>query len=230
MMDVNFSYPSPNFNKRPQGTPIDMIVVHYTEIPLKAALARLCSSQDKVSAHYVIGEDGTVFSLVPEEMRAWHAGASFWDGREGINDYSIGIELDNLGDRPFTNKQMEVLIALCQELQGRYVIPNAYVVGHSDIAPDRKVDPGPFFDWKRFAAAGIGLWPAGASSSEEFTIHQVQQGLAQFGYKVSLTGREDLQTDQVMKAFHSRFCPSQMSEAMNKETFGLLQALLKLKT
>lgn len=142
-----------------------MLVVHYTGMrSAAAAIERLRDPAAKVSAHYLIDEDGTVVALVPEPRRAWHAGVSWWRGRAGLNDVSIGIELVNPGHewgyRPFPEPQMVVLIELALGIVRRWSIPSARVLGHSDIAPARKDDPGELFDWRRLAVAGLGHWPA----------------------------------------------------------------------
>lgn len=156
--------PSPNFDERPAGTPVDMLVLHYTGMPsARAALDRLTDPAAQVSAHYAIDEDGTCFRLVDERFRAWHAGRSFWRGQTNLNARSIGIELVNpgheFGYRPFPAVQMTALIRLARQILGRQSIPPRNVVGHADIAPRRKEDPGELFDWPGLAREGIGLWP-----------------------------------------------------------------------
>jgi N-acetylmuramoyl-L-alanine amidase len=151
-------YPSPNFGPRKRDR-VDMLVLHYTFIDGPASLARLCDRAAEVSAHYLIEEDGRVFALVEEKMRAWHAGKSSWQGDTDVNSRSVGIELVNPGDRPFAEPQLAALIELGQGILSRHPIPAANVVGHEDVAPGRKQDPGPFFPWARLAQAGIGLWP-----------------------------------------------------------------------
>jgi N-acetylmuramoyl-L-alanine amidase len=159
--------PSPNHGDRgqpPHMRPINMLVLHYTGMQsAEAAIERLCDPEAKVSAHYVVEEDGALWRLVPEERRAFHAGVSCWEGEHDLNWVSIGIEIVNPGHewgyRPFPEAQMAVVEHLCRDLAGRYRIPRHRIVGHSDIAPDRKSDPGELFDWPRLARAGIGLWP-----------------------------------------------------------------------
>src|SRR5215469_15718687 len=146
--------PSPNFDQR-RGPP-DMIVVHYTGMQTGAgALERMRDPESKVSAHYMIEEDGRIYQLVPEERRAWHAGVSFWKGERDVNTVSIGIELVNpghdLGYDDFPEMQVEALIGLLDAIRGRWTIPGARILGHSDVAPDRKIDPGEKFPWKRLA-------------------------------------------------------------------------------
>ncbi|MEX2202220.1 MAG: N-acetylmuramoyl-L-alanine amidase, partial [Dongiaceae bacterium] len=158
--------PSPNHDAR-RG-PVDILLLHYTGmVAAEAALKRLCDPVARVSAHYLIDEDGTLWQLVGEDRRAWHAGVSFWAGESDINARSIGIELQNpgheFGYRAFPEPQMKTLIELAQGILQRHPIPASRVIGHSDVAPTRKEDPGELFDWQRLAAAGIGLWPAGDS-------------------------------------------------------------------
>ncbi len=140
------------------------MVLHYTGMQTAAAaIARLCDPVAKVSSHYVVDEDGSVVLLVPEEKRAYHAGVSFWRGRRALNDCSVGIEIVNPGHawgyRPFPAAQMEAVRDLCRGILARHAIPARNVVGHSDVAPTRKQDPGELFDWRWLAASGIGVWP-----------------------------------------------------------------------
>ncbi len=149
--------PSPNFNDR--ALPVDMIVIHYTGMKTGAeALARMCDPSAKVSAHYMIEEDGQVFALVAEDKRAWHAGVSHWQGIDDINSCSIGIELVNPGHdwgyRSFPALQIKALLALITDTRTRHAIPNDRIVGHSDVAPGRKQDPGDLFPWARVRALG----------------------------------------------------------------------------
>ncbi len=174
--------PSPNQDDRP--CPIDMLVLHYTGMQsCKAAVERLCDPAAKVSSHYVVDEDGTVYRLVPEARRAFHAGISYWRGRRVLNDPSIGIEIVNPGHewgyRPFPAAQMAVVRELCLGILSRWTIPACNVVAHSDIAPTRKQDPGELFDWRGLAADGIGIWPAdGAQPAED-----VAAALRAIGYE-----------------------------------------------
>lgn len=156
--------PSPNFDDRPDVIAVDILVMHYTGMTTaEAALQRLTDPSSKVSAHYLIDEEGGIVRLVSERARAWHAGVSWWRGAVDINARSIGIELVNpgheFGYRPFPEAQMAALIELARSILERHPIPARNVVGHADIAPRRKMDPGELFDWPRLAAAGIGLWP-----------------------------------------------------------------------
>ena len=156
--------PSSSFDDRPAGAPVDVLVIHYTGMAgAEEALNRLCDPAARVSAHYLIDEDGTVIRLVDESRRAWHAGHAFWRGAADVNGRSIGIELVNpgheLGYRPFAEAQMRALKHLARGILSRHPIPPRNVVGHSDVAPRRKKDPGELFDWRSLARAGIGPLP-----------------------------------------------------------------------
>ncbi len=144
---------SPNYDKRPKGSKIKSIIIHYTGMKnFKSALDRLCDKKSKVSSHYLIGRNGRIINLVNESHRAWHAGVSYWRGIHNLNNCSIGIELENpgyeFGYLPFSKKQMESLIFLCKKIKKKYQIHPEWVLGHSEIAPNRKKDPGKKFNWK----------------------------------------------------------------------------------
>ncbi len=166
--------PSPNFGPRREGLLPSLVVIHYTAMKsAEAALARLCDPGVEVSAHYLIGSDGTVWQMVDEAQRAWHAGAGEWAGQGDVNSRSVGIELDNRGDHPFAERQMAALESLLPQIMTRWDIPAEGIIGHSDMAPDRKFDPGSRFDWTRLArqglACGVGGGPDGPSvASDEF--------------------------------------------------------------
>ncbi|MEQ9490808.1 MAG: N-acetylmuramoyl-L-alanine amidase [Alphaproteobacteria bacterium] len=212
---------SPNFGERRGGNPVDMLVLHYTDAPdCETAFRWLCDPQREVSAHYLIDEDGTVFQLVDESKRAWHAGASFWRGETDINSRSIGIEIQNPGHgngyRPFPEPQMQAVIDLCRDITGRYAIPARNILAHSDIAPGRKIDPGELFDWPRLAAAGIGCFPDIADGSSDADIGET---LAAIGY--------DPQAEQAVAAFQRRYRPSAIDNHADAETRALADALLQ---
>jgi len=178
--------PSPNHDER--EAPIDMLILHYTGMQTPAAaLDRLCDPAARVSAHYVIEEEGAVWQLVEEERRAWHAGVSRWRGVPLVNGRSIGIELVNpgheFGYRPFPAAQIGALILLCRGILARHAIPPRHVLGHADVAPARKEDPGELFPWQSLAAAGIGLWPTPAPEAVA-GWPAVARDLAAFGYDV----------------------------------------------
>lgn len=153
-------HPSPNCGPRRDGLRPELVVLHYTQMPSAAsALKRLCLPEAEVSAHYLIGSDGTVWQMVDEGLRAWHAGAGEWRGRGDVNSRSIGIELDNDGASPFAWPQIRALTGLLAGILQRWAIPPAGVIAHSDMAPARKVDPGPRFDWRGLARVGLSVWP-----------------------------------------------------------------------
>ena len=217
--------PSPNFDARPAGRPIDMVVIHYTGMRnAKAALARLCDPEAGVSAHYVIDEDGSVIRLVDEANRAWHAGQSWWRGGTDINARSVGVELVNpgheFGYRPFPEAQMGALEGLAHDILGRHPIPARNVVGHADVAPRRKRDPGELFDWRRLAGAGVGLWPAAAEPATA-DPEALRAMLAEIGYET-----RDLAA--TLTAFQRRFRPARVDGAVDAETAGLAAAVAAL--
>ena len=151
-------HPSPNFGERRGGARPSLIVLHYTAMTdAQAALDRLCDPLAEMSAHYLIGRDGTLWQLVDEAMRAWHAGAGEWAGAGDVNSRSVGIELDNTGAQPFPEPQMLALEALLPGIMGRWAIGPEGVIGHSCMSPGRKCDPGPRFDWARLARRGLAL-------------------------------------------------------------------------
>lgn len=153
------SLPSPNHGERRGTNAPDMIVLHYTGMAdTAAARARLCDPAAEVSAHWLVLEDGRTEALVPEDRRAWHAGAGSWCGRSDVNSHSIGVEIANPGDRPFAAAQMDSLERLLARILARWSIPPQRVIAHSDLAPDRKTDPGPRFDWRRLARGGLAFW------------------------------------------------------------------------
>lgn len=226
--------PSPNHDDRPHGGAIDILLLHYTGMKsAAAALARLCDPAAKVSAHYCIDEDGTIYRLVDEACRAWHAGASSWAGASDINDRSIGIELVNPGHscgyRPFPEAQMTALIGLAKEILARHGIPPARVLGHSDVAPTRKQDPGELFDWRLLSDEGIGLWPDAVGHGDGLPdLAALQVGLARFGYAVPCHGRLDDETRAVVAAFQRHFRPRSVTGEPDGETAARLNALLTL--
>jgi N-acetylmuramoyl-L-alanine amidase len=222
--------PSPNHGPRPDGRAIDMLILHYTGMPTAAAaLARLCDPEAAVSAHYLIDEDGTVVRLVDEARRAWHAGVSCWQGETDVNDRSIGIELVNPGHewgyRPFPEPQMRALVALCGGILARHPIPPRRVLGHSDVAPERKDDPGELFDWRRLAAAGIGAWPAAAALAGVPSVAEMQARLARIGYCVPTHGEADARTVAAVRAFQRHYRPWRCDGALDAETAALAAAL-----
>jgi N-acetylmuramoyl-L-alanine amidase len=203
---VRLTHPSPNFTERRDGAQVDLIVLHYTVLPAAEALARLCDPASEVSAHYLIDRDGTVLTLVDEAMRAWHAGAGTWGGRGDVNSRSIGVELVNRGDDPFAEPQMAALERFLAEALARHGLGPAAVIGHSDLAPDRKRDPGPRFDWRRLALQGLSVWPAAGTPLP----HPLNGGApepAAFLADLGAFGYPDAAPEVLLGAFRLRFRP-----------------------
>lgn len=191
--------PSPNFSDRRGGATPSLIVIHYTAMEsCAAARARLCDPAAEVSAHWLISRHGDAEALVAEDKRAWHAGAGAWAGLADVNSHSIGIELDNRGNTPFPEPQMAALETLLAGIMARWQIPAHRVIGHSDMAPGRKSDPGPRFDWHRLARQGLSVWPdlTGADPDPDF-----MSSARRFGYPA-------LSEDLVLQAFRWRFRPA----------------------
>jgi N-acetylmuramoyl-L-alanine amidase len=217
-------YTSPNCGPRKpeQGhaPEIDTLVIHYTGMmPTECARDWLCDPESLVGAHYLLDEDGTTWRLVAEEERAWHAGVSCWRGWRDINSRSIGIELSNPGHdygyRDFPEAQIEALIVLAGEILKRHPIPGRNIVAHSDIAADRKIDPGERFPWARLAAAGIGLWPdadAPVDTAAPMRDTPIIM-LSEIGYDT-----EQQTDDTIVSAFQRRFRPSVFGGVLDPET------------
>ena len=169
-------YPSPNYGDR-RGQRPSLIVLHYTGMPdCQGARNRLCDPDAEVSAHWLIDEQGRAEALVAEEHRAWHAGVGSWQGQDDVNSRSIGIEIANPGDRPFPMAQMDALVVLLGQIMTRWQIGPEGVIGHSDMAPGRKIDPGPRFDWERLAREGLAIWPDQKPKAGSFADHLDQIG------------------------------------------------------
>jgi len=220
---------SPNHDARPSG--IDMLVLHYTGMKTaRDAIDRLRDPQAKVSSHYVVDEDGAIYRLVPEDRRAWHAGVSFWRGRTGLNDVSIGIEIVNPGHdwgyRPFPATQMQSVTALSQAILARHPIRARNVVAHSDVAPDRKQDPGELFPWPELATAGVGLWPDGngqGTGAGAWDEAQVRAALGTVGYDAT---HADLAT--LVRAFQRHWRPEAVTGLPDIGTILRLDRLLRM--
>lgn len=224
MMRVK-SHPSPNFDDR--RTAIDMLVLHYTGMQTgDAALERMCDAEASVSAHYMVREDGDVVCLVDEEKRAWHAGVSQWQGDSDLNSRSVGIEIVNGGhDWPgpdgklptYPAVQIEAVIELSAAIIDRWSIPQTRIVGHSDIAPKRKADPGEHFPWARLSRGGVGLWPLALGSREG----SLENALSSIGYDT-----EDL--DAATTAFQRRWRPSRVDGRGDSDTRQIALAVADL--
>jgi N-acetylmuramoyl-L-alanine amidase len=231
--------PSPNFDPRPEGMPVDILVLHYTGMrTAEEALARLCDPEAKVSSHYTVDEDGRTYRHVDEWKRARHAGVSWWAGERDVNNRSIGIEIVNPGHEfgyvQFPDAQIAAVIELAGEILRRHPIPPHRVVGHSDVAPARKMDPGELFPWKLLAQNGVGLYPTDAQLADaqgEETMTQAPRSafasmLASYGYGVSPD--VDIPLSKVVTAFQRHFRPGRVDGIVDAETNARLRALMQL--
>jgi N-acetylmuramoyl-L-alanine amidase len=233
--------PSPNHGERRGVVRPDMIVLHYTGMATAdVALQRLCEAGGEVSAHYFVCEDGRLVQCVSEARRAWHAGDSCWAGETDINSRSIGIEIVNPGHGlaygDFPDAQIATVMALCRDILERRPIPAVRILGHSDVAPARKQDPGEKFPWPRLAAAGIGHWVAPAPifgagpvltpGDEGAEVRELQRQLADYGYGLEATGRYDVPTEMVVTAFQRHFRPARIDGVADASTMKTLAALL----
>ncbi len=237
--------PSPNHNAR--KLPVSLLVLHYTGMESgAAALERLTDARAEVSAHYLVEEDGRIFQLVEEDRRAWHAGVGEWQGLTDVNSASIGIEIVNGGHNypnedgslpEFPDVQVNALIPLCKQIITRHGIKPSGVVGHSDIAPARKDDPGEAFPWKGLAAAGIGLW-ADVEETDPRVLFEpgdrdrgvalMQRALAGIGYGVEIAGVMDDRTVAVVRAFQRRFRPSAVNGVVDMDTLARITRLAQM--
>ena len=235
------SLPSPNFDER--KLPISILVLHYTGMETgQAAIDRLCDPDAKVSAHYVVEEDGNIIQMVEEKDRAWHAGVSSWNGLSDINSASIGIEIVNGGHDyglpDFPQEQIGAILWLSQDIIKRHNIEARNVVGHSDVAPGRKIDPGEKFPWHLLASEGIGLWPQNIVEDQRILfetgdrdrgISAAQMGLANIGYGVEVTGVMDENMIALIEAFQRRYRPSNIDGKIDVQTLDMIGKLSSLK-
>jgi N-acetylmuramoyl-L-alanine amidase len=233
--------PSVNFGERANDRQPDMIVLHYTGMPdVEGAIAQLCTAGTEVSAHYIVLEDGRVVQCVPESKRAWHAGVSCWAGEEDINSCSIGIEIINRGhdwgypDYPL--RQIAAVIALCRGIMLRRNVPSYRVLGHSDVAPARKRDPGEKFPWHSLANSGVGHWvqPAPIVRGETLqlgaindNVMNMQKAFARYGYNIPMNGKFDGPTMEVVTAFQRHFRQARVDGIADRSTMATLHALLE---
>lgn len=233
---LDTSHPSVNHDSR-----VQFVILHYTSTTLERSLALL--THGEVSSHYLINDQpATVYKLVDEDQRAWHAGESEWQGRTWLNSSSIGIEMINLGYTvtpngrvwyPYSDKQIDALIVLLRGIVQRYHINPKNVLGHSDIAPLRKVDPGPLFPWQRLAQAGLARWPDAQAVARQQMFYSTnlpsivwfQQQLAQLGYATPQTGELDVATHHVLSAFQMHYRPARFDGQPDAQTAALLQVL-----
>ena len=235
--------PSANFNARAAGIDVSMLILHYTNMTdAEAALERLCDPASEVSAHYLIARDGEVFALVDEADRAWHAGVSAWQGINDINSASIGIELDHPGHDAnghmdaYPPAQMAALVDLSKAIIARHNIAPDRVLGHSDVAPGRKIDPGEGLDWRALARKGVGLWPDAVVPEKVETLRTgdatpavaaLQQALRAYGYDIAHDGVFGPQMSAVISAFQRHFRPSCVDGQADGETQTLVYAVCR---
>lgn len=201
-MNINFHYRSPNFDDRASHTGIEYIIMHYTACDFKTSLRCLMENREinPVSSHYLVDLDGTIYNLVEEKMRAWHAGVSYWQNKESLNTWSIGIEIVNLGfGYEFPNQQMLAVKDLSLDIMQRHNIKKHNVIGHSDIAPGRKSDPGEMFNWKWLAEHGVGIFP---DRIKNVSCDNVLALLEQIGYDCKNPAA-------AIEAFKLHFCPNE---------------------
>lgn len=232
--------PSPNHGLRADQRSPDMLILHYTGMPdHEQALSWLCNPESQVSSHYFVHEDGRVLQLVPESARAWHAGKSCWGGESDINSSSIGIEIANAGHPdglpPFPAAQIEAVVRLCRDCGSRWDIAPERVLGHSDIAPIRKIDPGENFPWSTLHSAGVGHWvePAPITSGRFFQqgetgqpIEALQSMLSIYGYHIEITGYFCDRTRGVIEAFQRHFRPQRVDGIADISTIDTLHRLI----
>ena len=236
--------PSPNHNER--RTPaVDMLILHYTAMEsAEKAVSWLCDPRSEVSCHYLVDELGMVTQMVPESRRAWHAGVSSWKGEDDLNSRSIGIEISNPGDleegtQEYPDTQIEAVIALAKDICERHNIAPERVLGHSDVSPSRKLDPGRHFPWARLAEAGVGhfIEPVDIEASSFFQegdegqpIEALQSLLGLYGYDVMVNGVFDEKTRFAVEAFQRHFRPAKLDGIADAQTIATLHSLLqKLK-
>lgn len=201
--------PCPNFGSR-----IRAIIIHYTEINLQETLEKFADPNSQVSSHYVVDKNGDIYNLIDDIERAWHAGESCWNGEANLNNYSIGIEIVNSGFEPYIDEQINSVITLVSYLKAKYNIKNYSIIGHSDIASERKQDPGKLFPWKKLAENNLGIYLLDdiihnqkPNYNYKIDISAVQNKLASYGYKIAITNIVDQQTINVIKAFNDHFYP-----------------------
>lgn len=230
------------YTAQAQDSRVLFLVLHFTNEDFGRSLRVL--TQGPVSSHYLVAEDGTIYELVDEGRRAWHAGVSSWRGNTQLNASSIGIEIVNMGlqgpvEDPasfaeYPKAQIDAVLELCKDIVRRHGIRPERVVGHSDIAPQRKVDPGPRFPWRRFAEAGLVVWPKAetvAARLAEFeralpSVEWFQQRLGQHGFQVPVHGQLDVPTINVLRAFQMKYRPQRYDGLPDAETAALLDALV----
>ena len=245
-MHINHNIKSENYDERKGNIPVSILVLHYTALNFEGSVEVLCNTDTKnrVSSHYLLRKDGQVFELVDTANRAWHAGSGCWKGITDVNSASVGIEIEQLGYNdegimePYTEEQMVSLIELSQILIAKFNISSTCVVGHSDIAPGRKLDPGAL-DWKRLAKEGVGFWLENYGADLTFPeikfgdhsdhVRQLQQDLSDYGYELSLDGIYGKETFNVIKGFQRHFYPEKIDGVSNNHMRTILKKMNETK-
>ncbi|MEM7661763.1 MAG: N-acetylmuramoyl-L-alanine amidase [Pseudomonadota bacterium] len=238
---------SPNWNERKAS--IDMLMLHYTGMETgEAALDRLCDPEAAVSAHYIVWENGDITQLVEEEKRAWHAGAGSWQGDTDLNSHAIGIEIVNGGHNvplkdgtlpPYPEAQIDAVIVLSKDIIARHGIPQSRIVGHSDVAPGRKIDPGEHFPWELLAEHDLGVWPPSPSGGEVMgvglgrhdtgePVGRLQRALSRIGYGIEPTDKYDEDTEKAVEAFQRRWQPDRVTGQAGWITIATVVAVAEL--
>ncbi len=231
--------PSPNYGERRSHARPNSIILHYTGMTTaEAAIALLRSPSAQVSSHYVVEQDGRIVQLVPESRRAWHAGLSCWRGERDMNSASVGVEICNGGHDnglpDYPQRQIEAVIALCKDIMSRHAIKPELVLAHSDVAPDRKRDPGEKFPWRALCEVGVGLWTQAPAPSPQLLLSRGQEGpavrgvqalLSLYGYDVETNGAFDARTESVVTAFQRHFRTARIDGAVDASTVDTLRAL-----
>jgi N-acetylmuramoyl-L-alanine amidase len=234
---------SANYGDRRAGRAPDMIVLHYTGMTdADVAIRRLTVAGTEVSAHYVVREDGRIIQCVPESLRAWHAGQATWGSETDVNSCSIGVEIVNGGHDynlpTYPLRQIAAVIALCKGIMIRRNIPRDRVLGHSDVSPGRKQDPGEKFPWQLLADSGVGLYvlpskivagPALGLGAMGPDVQAVQEALASYGYTIAASGQYDNTTRDVVAAFQRHFRPARVDGIADPSTIMTLQDLLNAR-
>lgn len=237
---------SPNFGPRKSGLTADILLLHYTAMASgEAAINWLCEPSSGVSCHYLVDVDGAVTQMVAEDQRAWHAGLASWEGEADVNSRSIGIEIQNAGHDGglpgYPDAQMAAVTALCADILRRHIIAPHRVLGHSDVAPFRKIDPGEHFDWAMLARAGIGHWvapvapvapveaadgPVLGEGDSGAQVEALQKMLENYGYGIEVTGTYGKATRLVIEAFQRHFRPARVDGLCDLSTKLTLERLL----
>jgi N-acetylmuramoyl-L-alanine amidase len=238
---VSAIHPAENKEPRRDGIKPSLLILHYTGMSSAAkAIDWLARAESGVSCHYVVDEAGEITQLVPENLRAWHAGTSYWRGETDINSHSIGIEIQNPGHQhgypDFPRAQMDAVISLGKDIVERHAMTADAVLAHSDIAPARKIDPGEKFNWMQLAKAGLGFWvrPSFVRADDHglglgdcgIRVARMQDNLSAYGYKVDPTGVLDEPTEKVLRAFQLHFRPRRVDGRLDHSTEATLERLL----